>query len=481
MHARRSVCLARWLGVGLILLAGACETRRWEIPPELVGPLDGPVGGGGGSGTDVPIFMPVPDASPGTDGPESEGGTGPDACTPGTCVVAGGQFCGRIGDGCGGALECGDCPTGQLCGGNGMPHVCSPPPGTPCTPLTCDQATGRLCGRIGDGCGRLLDCGDCTGGMACGAGGTPNVCAKAPGTCTPLTCDQAGGRYCGKIGDGCGRPLDCGDCPTGQTCGGDGTPGVCGSGSGMCTALTCAPTGGRFCGNIGDGCGHALDCGTCPSGQTCGGNGKTNVCAGMLGGCTPLTCDQPNGRFCGVVGNGCGLPLDCGACPAGQVCGAKTLRRLRPRPRIVHAADLPDRQRAVLRQHRRRLRRHPGLRGLPHRPDLRRRRHRQRLRRARGHLHRHHLHPDRRPLLRRHRRRLRQGAGLRRLPERPDLQRRRLWTARRLHRAHLHPGRRPLLRQRRRRLRRHPGLRRLPERPDLQRRRLHPPGRVARR
>jgi hypothetical protein len=331
MHARRSVCLARWLGVGLILLAGACETRRWKIPPELVGPLDGPVGGGGG-GTDVPIFMPVPDGGPGTDGPESEGGTGPDACTPSSCVVAGGQFCGRIGDGCGGALECGDCPTGQLCGGNGMPHVCSPPPGTPCTPLTCDQATGRLCGRIGDGCGRLLDCGDCTGGMACGAGGTPNVCAKAPGTCTPLTCDQAGGRYCGKIGDGCGRPLDCGDCPTGQTCGGDGTPGVCGSGSGMCTALTCAPTGGRFCGTIGDGCGHALDCGSCPSGQNCGGNGKTNVCAGMLGGCTPLTCDQPNGRFCGVVGNGCGLPLDCGACPAGQICGAKTSGVCAPDP-----------------------------------------------------------------------------------------------------------------------------------------------------
>ena len=31
------------------------------------------------------------------------------------------------------------------------------------------------------------------------------------------------------VGDGCGKTLDCGGCPTGQSCGGGGTPGVRGS------------------------------------------------------------------------------------------------------------------------------------------------------------------------------------------------------------------------------------------------------------
>ena len=40
------------------------------------------------------------------------------------------------------------------------------------------------------------------------------------------------------------------------------------------------------------------------------------------GTCTPsVTCDPPNGRYCGVIGNGCFGMLDCGTtCPTGQVC-----------------------------------------------------------------------------------------------------------------------------------------------------------------
>ena len=55
-----------------------------------------------------------------------------------------------------------------------------------CKPISCTPAGGgRYCGVIGDGCGGTLDCGTaCPGGMACGAappGGValPNVC---PGT-----------------------------------------------------------------------------------------------------------------------------------------------------------------------------------------------------------------------------------------------------------------------------------------------------------
>ena len=91
--------------------------------------------------------------------------------------------------------------------------------------------------------------------------------------CTPTTCD-AQGYNCGDVPDGCGTVLGCGTCPEGQNCGAGG-PNVCGTGT--CTPTTCAAQGAN-CGSISDGCGSLLECGTCPSGQTCGGGGVNNVC-----------------------------------------------------------------------------------------------------------------------------------------------------------------------------------------------------------
>ena len=90
--------------------------------------------------------------------------------------------------------------------------------------------------------------------------------------CTTITCTPPNGNYCGVIGDGCGGSLDCGTCPGDFTCGGAGTPGLCGAAAdaGTCKAATCNPVGGQYCGAIGDGCGASLNCGNCPSGQTCG-------------------------------------------------------------------------------------------------------------------------------------------------------------------------------------------------------------------
>jgi hypothetical protein len=70
--------------------------------------------------------------------------------------------------------------------------------------------------------------------------------------------------------------LDCGgSCPAGETCGGGGTPGVCGP---TCVPITCAGQGAN-CGSLQDNCGSTLDCGdSCPGGQTCGGGGTANVC-----------------------------------------------------------------------------------------------------------------------------------------------------------------------------------------------------------
>jgi hypothetical protein len=95
-----------------------------------------------------------------------------------------------------------------------------------CTPLTCQQQMIG-CGPAGDGCGNQIDCGKCPMGQAC-----INYTCMAPdaGICTKTTCQQLG-IQCGPAGDGCGGLLDCGQCNAPQTCGGGGTPGVCGGGT----------------------------------------------------------------------------------------------------------------------------------------------------------------------------------------------------------------------------------------------------------
>jgi hypothetical protein len=55
-------------------------------------------------------------------------------------------------------------------------------------------------------------------------------CKGGP-SCPRLTCSPTGGQYCGAIGDGCGGTIDCGrQCSDGSTCG-ERVLGVCGSSS----------------------------------------------------------------------------------------------------------------------------------------------------------------------------------------------------------------------------------------------------------
>jgi hypothetical protein len=104
-----------------------------------------------------------------------------------------------------------------------------------CTPTTC-AALGYDCGPAGDGCGHLLDCGGaCPGAQYCGGAG-PNRCGGSVyvsadgGTvslCAPTTC-SALGFTCGPAADGCGNLLQCGNCSGADTCGGGTARGVCG-------------------------------------------------------------------------------------------------------------------------------------------------------------------------------------------------------------------------------------------------------------
>jgi hypothetical protein len=157
----------------------------------------------GASGTDAgadrPIIMsgtagtggqPIPTGFAGAIGTGGAGGT--EQCTPSvTCMPAGGRYCNTIGNGCkGGMLECGTCPGDATCSGGAMaPGICIGGPS--CTPLTCQSGGAvKYCDKIGDGCGRELDCGACGAGQTCRGG----LCV--PAACTPLALKiYCGGKY----------------------------------------------------------------------------------------------------------------------------------------------------------------------------------------------------------------------------------------------------------------------------------------------
>jgi len=192
------------------------------------------------------------------------------ACVPTTCAALG-LNCGQAGDGCGGTLNCGTCPTGKVCGWGSTPNVCATP--LACVPTTC-AALGLSCGQAGNGCGGSLNCGTCPTGQVCGAGG-PGKCGVLTSACTPTTC-SALGLSCGPAGDGCGGTLNCGSCTAPDTCGGGGQRGKCGSPP-PCVPTTCAALGLK-CGPAGDGCGGTLSCGSCALPDTCGGGGQPGQC-----------------------------------------------------------------------------------------------------------------------------------------------------------------------------------------------------------
>jgi len=238
------------------------------------------------------------------------------SCTPLSCTPPGAFYCHKIGDGCGGTLDCGDCPLGQACGAF-VPGVCGD---ATCAPsiTSCSVNGGTYCGTIGDGCGRSVDCGNsCTAPETCGGSGVANLCGKP--NCTPTSCAFAGGQYCGSIGDGCGHALDCNGCPAGASC--DAQKHICVA-PGCSPNTTCKASGVNYCGTIGDGCGGSTTCGTtCPAGTACSAN-----VAGICGkpNCTKVSCTFAGGQYCGIIGDGCDGSKDCSACPAGATCDPTT-------------------------------------------------------------------------------------------------------------------------------------------------------------
>ncbi|HPY19625.1 MAG TPA: hypothetical protein PLM08_18205, partial [Polyangiaceae bacterium] len=233
-------------------------------------------------------------------GPLHEAGTDSSSCKPATCLGLGAE-CGKAPDGCGGVVSCGQCSGGLYCGGDG-PNRCG---ANACVAKTCVSA-GAQCGLVSNGCDDVLSCGECVAPLVCGGGGKDNQCGCRAKTCVELNAQ------CGMVDDGCGMMVDCGACPAGQHCGGE-KPNVCGSTA--CVPKTCQEIGAS-CGIVSDGCSGTLDCGSCVSPETCGGSGVPNHC-----GCLKKTCDALNAQ-CGSVSDGCGGTLSCGDCKTGETCQA---------------------------------------------------------------------------------------------------------------------------------------------------------------
>jgi hypothetical protein len=151
------------------------------------------------------------------------------------------------------------------------------------------------------------------------------VPAQPTSTCTPKTCASYSPGTCGVQGDGCGGlTANCGTCPTGQTCGGGAAAQCAVVDAGTCAPQTCSTYPVGTCGAQSDGCGGlTADCDNCPMGQTCGGGGIAGQCGALptTSSCVPLTCAAYPG-VCGQQSDGCaGLTADCNPCVSPQTCG----------------------------------------------------------------------------------------------------------------------------------------------------------------
>ena len=184
-----------------------------------------------------------------------------------------------------------------------------------CTPSTCGP--DHVCVSTYD-CRRNEACCDvngecfthpCNPDGSCGPSvmdcrlGRESVCCpnggkcQADGSCcwpTKTTCTTG---ECGQIPDGCGGTIDCGSCAEGSIC--------------LASHVCCQPRppcSSNSCGVIPDGCGGTLDCGSCPDGDICRSN---HTC------CTLNVCAA---NQCGELPNFCGGTIDCGECPSGHFC-----------------------------------------------------------------------------------------------------------------------------------------------------------------
>jgi alpha-tubulin suppressor-like RCC1 family protein len=184
------------------------------------------------------------------------------------------------------------------------------------------------------------DAGKDSGSGSADAGSEPAEAAPdgeaGPPACVPDDGADCSGK-CGQLKGRCGTIISCAGCPTGETCGGAGTPNVCGQGS--CVA----DCNGKACG-ASDGCGGVCQSGACGTGQrcvagscVCDATSCGSGCCGASGVCNPGTAIDACGTggalcaSCAVPSNGtatcsgaCGIACAAGYTVCGGACCAAT-------------------------------------------------------------------------------------------------------------------------------------------------------------
>ena len=99
----------------------------------------------------------------------------------------------RPGSGDGGRTGSKDATTDQGGGGSLVPDgglLSSEGGPGQCVPRTCTELSAT-CGPMGDGCGGVIQCGNCTAPATCGGGGKPSNCGGNT-SCIPKTCTDLG-------------------------------------------------------------------------------------------------------------------------------------------------------------------------------------------------------------------------------------------------------------------------------------------------
>jgi hypothetical protein len=295
--------------------------------------------GSGGSGTGS------------TTGPGGMGGSGSPAssssssgCTAQSCTDLGFQ-CGSATNNCGQDLECGSCPTGEVCGAS-LPNICGVSSEcasyasnvcstyNSCAPdvvtylygsvAACETRYALLCSLIvsepqttwtpakQDACGTALAGAGCDAFLLSPFNGGPAACQPTPGPrangagcidsaqCASAYCQHAATSFCGTCvaRGGTGAPCDTFlDCQPHYACSG----GICS------TALT----QGQACTTGGTQCDLGLYC----QGSTCQPALELNAaCSGTGAVCNPL-----EGLYCNTAVNKCLRAV--GYAAAGQQCG----------------------------------------------------------------------------------------------------------------------------------------------------------------
>ncbi len=197
-----------------------------------------------------------------------------------------------------------------------------------CEPLDCDDLDAD-CGPIADGCGGIVECGDCDDGAGCGIL-EPNTCTPFADLCVPQEEEEAcEDKECGLVGDGCGGSYDCGQCGDGEACGvakrfqcDEAITWLGDASSPGCRPQTAeAACAGKECGITFDGCGteekNTFDCaeisGGCDGGEFCGLTAAFQCDAPPEPTCDAAESCAELGWECGMAVDDCGTLFDCAA------------------------------------------------------------------------------------------------------------------------------------------------------------------------